>query len=63
MSAAQQAEARRRQMRNGYTHLGNARGRPVYKAAAQRNVAESIAAERARSARERARATVKPKGK
>ena len=52
MSAAQQAKAKRRQMRNGYAHLGNALGRPVYKAASQTNVQEAIAAERARAARE-----------
>lgn len=54
MSVAQQAKAKRRQMKNGYRHLAKL-GRPVYKkkdaGAAARRLAEVIAGERARNQR------------
>ena len=53
MSAAQQAKAKRRQMRNGYAHLGNALGRrPRISGVSYRSVAESIARARATAVRE-----------
>ncbi len=56
MSAAQQAKAARRKMRNGYGHLGsgNVRGKPIYKAASQVSVAEAVAAGKRQAAREAA---------
>jgi hypothetical protein len=53
MSAAQQAKAKRRQMRNGYGHLGSGSipGKPVYKSASGYSVAQSIARERAQAAK------------
>lgn len=53
MSAAQQSKAKRRKMRNGYAHMGNAMGRPIYKGVnSGRSIADAIAAERAKAARE-----------
>lgn len=51
MSTAQQAKARRRQMRNGYAHLGNALKRPIYGIKSvesqRKRLADQIAKERA----------------
>jgi hypothetical protein len=60
MSAVQQAKAKRRQMRNGYAHLGGALRRPHVSGMSYRSVAESIAAARHAAARE-AKSKVKKK--
>lgn len=48
MSVCQQAKAKRRQMRNGYAHLGNSLRRPTIAGKSFLSVAESI--QRARAA-------------
>lgn len=48
MSASQQAKAKRRQMRNGYAHMGNSLRRPTVAGKSYLSVGESI--QRARSA-------------
>ncbi len=60
MSAVSQAKAKRRQMRNGYAHLGNALKRPTVSGLSYRSVGDSIAAARAAAARE-AKAKTKKK--
>lgn len=61
MSAAQQAKRKRRQMRNGFAHLGNSMRRPRISGTAYRTVAESIAAERNAAARAAAATRTKKK--
>lgn len=51
MSACQQAKRRRRQMVNGYSHIGK-RKRPIYRKRSLLGLGESIARERARQAAE-----------
>ena len=51
MSACQQAKAKRRQMRNGYAHLGGSMRRPTVSGRSYHSVSESIAAARAAAAK------------
>lgn len=60
MSAVSQAKAKRRQMRNGYAHLGNALRRPTISGLSYLSVGDSIARARAQAARE-AKSKVKKK--
>lgn len=54
MSACQQAKAARRKARNNNAHLGNAKGRVIYRYGGRgsQSVAESIARARAQAAAE-----------
>jgi len=60
MSASQQAKAKRRQMTNGYAHMGGSLRRPHVKGATSRSVADAIAAARMAAVRE-AKAKAKKK--
>lgn len=55
MSACQQAKAKRRQMRNGYAHLGGSMRRPTVSGRSYISLGESIAKNRARAVQEAAR--------
>jgi len=59
MSAAQQAKAKRRQMRNGYAHMGNSMRRPTISGKSYTSVSESIARAHTRAAAEARRSTKK----
>lgn len=61
MSICQQAKAKRRQMRNGYAHMGNSLRRPTVAGLKHVSVADSIAKARRDAANEQRRKAVKKK--